>query len=60
MFFIEVPPLLKEKDTRQLIVFGAFFTTAFLLWTFFAFKIPIINPINVFKVLIKEILHLSY
>lgn len=60
MCYIEVPPLIKEGDLRQLIIFCAFFILAFTLWTFFALKLPIINPVKIFEFLIKEVLHLSF
>jgi len=58
--YVNVPPLIREKQWHDLIVYCAFFTAALTLSVLLVLGVNIPSPIKGVQYVIKDILHLNY
>ncbi len=57
---INVPPLIREKQWRELTVYSGFFALAVTLSMLLALGVDIPSPIKGVQYIIKDVLHLNY
>jgi len=57
---IDVPPLIKNKQKRELIVFCVLFVFAFTIAILQSMDIKVPSPIKGVIYLVKDVLHISY
>lgn len=58
--YINVPPLIRKKHWRDLIVYLGFYAIALTLSILLTLNISIPSPIKGIQYVIKDILHLNY
>lgn len=59
ILLINLPPMVKKKDIKMMIIYGCFFTVAFTLSILLTLGVSITSPLVIADKLFKYI-HLSY
>jgi len=57
---LQIPPLIKKKYWRELIVFSVFFVFAFILNLLQVLDVKIPSPMKAVKYVVEDVLHLKY
>lgn len=60
MALMDLPALIREKNIKEIIVYGIFFVLAFVMSMLLVFGVEIPSPVKFFEFIIGDVLHLSY